>query len=216
MVAHSRLKHAGAGSKKRDRLVKAGRRVSITVYKYDELPKETKQKVLDNHRDINTDYDWWEPESEAMKERFLNDFGLDVDTKTMSFSAERGRDWYLSIGKLYIEDEEQFVKALKKDGNFNEKELYAIKSGDVNITLPERGSHSSFNDVDLEPNDGCRLTEDEQDNLRTKIEGWLKGKEESFLIDIEKSFDYYVSDESIVETIRANEYEFTADGKIFR
>ena len=33
---------------------------TITLYKFDELSEEARQKALDNHRGINVDYNWWE------------------------------------------------------------------------------------------------------------------------------------------------------------
>jgi len=32
----------------------------VKTWKFNELTKDLKQTVIENYRDINTDYDWWD------------------------------------------------------------------------------------------------------------------------------------------------------------
>jgi len=211
MVTRTRLPRKHSSKKK----VRLGRIVTkkYTVYKFDELPKESKEKALRQHGDINVDYDWWDADYEQMTDKFRNDFGIEIDPKTISFSAERGREWYLTIGKMWVSDWKKFMSVIKKEANLNTKEMKNIDEG-VEISFPEQG-RERFNDVSLYPTETCTLTDNEQWALQEKLANWLKTKEGDVLQNLEKSYDYYISDEAIAETFRANDYDFTEDGKIF-
>jgi hypothetical protein len=45
-------------------------------------------------------------------------------------------------------------------------------------------------------------------------EEWNRALLEEYLVILKKEFEYLTSEEAIVETIRANDYEFTEDGKL--
>lgn len=212
MVTRSRLKSAGTGSSKNKK--RLGRVVvkKYTVYKFDELPKETQQKVLDKHRDINTDYDWWDYIYDSIEHDFREKYGIEVDQKKISFSAERGREWYLSIGEMSVSDWKKFMKAVKKEANLNGKELKNIDDEGVIVSFPEQ--RENFNDVSLYPTERATLTVNEQWALQKKLADWLEEKEEKFLKDLEEGYDYNISDESVADTLRANDYEFTKDGEM--
>lgn len=53
----------------------------ITVYKYNELPDESKRKALEKHWGINVDFNWWEGIEEELQYIGLkmDSFGLDRD-----------------------------------------------------------------------------------------------------------------------------------------
>jgi hypothetical protein len=45
---------------------------------------------------------------------------------------------------------------------------------------------------------------------------FLRSILEDYRILLQKDYDYQTSDEAIIETIQANEYEFTENGELFR
>jgi hypothetical protein len=49
---------------------------------------------------------------------------------------------------------------------------------------------------------------------RNESLGWYYDTCRAIYRRLEKEYEYLTSDESIIETIHANEYEFTEDGKI--
>ena len=44
------------------------RTIRTKVYKFDELSEQAKQVAIEEHRDINVDWDWYEPMFEGFKE----------------------------------------------------------------------------------------------------------------------------------------------------
>jgi hypothetical protein len=44
---------------------------------------------------------------------------------------------------------------------------------------------------------------------------FLRGMLREYLKMLQENYDYYTSEEAIIETIRANEYEFTEDGEMY-
>jgi hypothetical protein len=55
--------------------------------------------------------------------------------------------------------------------------------------------------------------EDENEDLTAEYEHDLL---EDYLVMLSNEYDYMTSEQAIVETIEANEYDFTEDGRIFR
>jgi hypothetical protein len=60
-----------------------------------------------------------------------------------------------------------------------------------------------------------QLHEGIDDEISESEEEFLRDLLEDYRIILQKEYDYNTSKEAIIETIEANEYEFTEDGKIF-
>ena len=45
------------------------KKITITLYSFDELPPEVQEKVLDDNRTINVDYGWYDFVYDSWKEK---------------------------------------------------------------------------------------------------------------------------------------------------
>ena len=75
----------------------------------------------------------------------------------------------------------------------------------------------------IEKLNSAEIYGEENYGIQAKIEGEIEESEQEFLSDLledysiilQRESEYLQSRESIIETIEANEYDFTEDGKIY-
>lgn len=197
------------------------REKTITVYKFSELTPTVQERVLDKMRDWQVDdYNWYESEIDYWKEKldligFENaeiafsgfysqgdgaSFTADINSEkifnTLAYCAKRYDDAltiYLAE-KLYQND--GFKMTMKQTNSRYSHE----RTVSVNI------------DIDYRYRDNRFWT-----NIMTDFEYML----DMYRIDLchaiykslETGYEHLTSDESIIEMIKTNEYEFTIDGK---
>ena len=86
----------------------------------------------------------------------------------------------------------------------------------VDWTIIESPSRYGNTRLEYEPNnnrDYRDFTKKQMDILNRAVERFSDKMEEA-LRDLEKNYDYLVSDEAVRETIELNEYTFTENGRI--
>lgn len=199
------------------------RQETVQLYKFDELPEEAKEEVLNKHRFINVNYDWWEfcdwllePTSERRKELGLKDeknmpF---FKYKISSFDLDRGS--YLQLEDVEIENDEAFRRMLGIPWwlwehtyyTFSNNKSYRCGNTDICFELV---------DYDLE-----EISED----IKTYLE-WVS---ENFFDQAKGCWDdimskalgalreeYYASieDDQVADSLIANGYDLTEDGEIW-
>ena len=173
---------------------------AITLYNFDELSESAQDKVVENMWEINVDYDWWEfvyydaesigikiKEFDLYRGTIKGDLWADLLNSINSVLSEHGEstDTY-SVAKSYLEDyEEEYKKWIANQ----EKEGCEDWSED-----------DWYNEFKYS---------EEVDNLALD---YRKDMLETYRVMLNKEYDYLTSKEAIVETILANEYNFTEDG----
>ena len=185
------------------------------VYKFNELSEEAKENAIDKLRDINVDCDgWWEDD-------FLLDIGLPkkivqkIDNGYVMFNWERiyfslDRDRYIQFVNLKIEDKyidlfRQFLgipKALWKNVYYtfsNENNTYYNYNANTYIVF-EHQENKDFTE--------------KQWNILEKAQKKFDDLVFNAWQQLDSQYNYLISDESIIETIEANDYEFTEEGKL--
>lgn len=65
-----------------------------------------------------------------------------------------------------------------------------------------------FNGIDIEDDEA-------DDQFAAQADHFLKSILEDYRIILQKEYEYLTSEEAIVEIIKANEYDFTIDGKLY-
>ena len=162
--------------------------IEIKVYKFDELDKQTQEKVIENYRHINVDdfqwYDW-------IKDDF-NRLGLEIQ------EFDLGRRNYV---KIYIE-------------NFEDTSNYIIEEFGDSVLIKQTAKNYLKELKEIISN----FKEDEDIDRELEIfdEEYQKEYSEDILSYLREDYDYQVSDEAIIETIEANDYNFTWNGEIFK
>lgn len=203
--------------------------IQINLYSFEELDEKAKQKALQAYHDLNTDYYWWD---------FIYDdfvtvcqyLGISVDKKSIAFEGFYSQGDGSSFGA-----EVDFVKLLDNIENETWRE-YAPKQ-EFGFTLPgidkrvltlinntkialaariisrQRG-YGVLTDLGLDYSDD---TGKNHDLIYGELEKWLNGVAEilnAFLYrSLQNEYEYQTTDEAIAESIEANEYCFTVDGK---
>lgn len=168
----------------------------IKVYKFDELAENVQEKVLEKYYDINVDYEWWQ---------FVYEDAENVGLKIEEFDISRGA---YCRGKWSMSGIETAEKILKEHGENcetyqdAEKFLYEVKEA-----RKEFESNPEYDPEYEEFEDTGEYDDMENEFRRTICEDYRRL--------LEKEYEWLTSEEAIVETIKANEYEFTADGELY-
>lgn len=182
------------------------REISVTLYKLNELPKETQQKVIDAWRCDSPEYHWvreWEDTLRA----FAKYFDLTINDYEISPYHSSNVDWDFTYEYRDHEAGERthdiagdaLATVLKSD--YLKKDLLAGNApftgyiGDE-ITLDAIREYMATSIK----HPGYTF----QDLMQDCIDNWLKG--------VIEDMEYQDSDEYVREEIENNDYEFTADG----
>ncbi len=185
------------------------RTIETTVYKFDELSETAKQKALESFYDINVDYEWWE---------FIYDDAKNVGIKITGFDLDRRKN---CEGKFYDDAEEVANKILQEHGDTCEtyKTAKAFLGELANIESRYKGRWSQYNDETPEDE---REYDDFDDYFEQEAEYDIEDAKNDFKKYIfsdyanmlQENYEYLTSEEAIIESIEANEYEFTENGKL--
>lgn len=158
---------------------------SYQVYEFDELSDEAKEKAIQNLADINVDRDWWDSVYYDAE---------NIGLKITSFVLDRSRH---AEGKFILPVYTVIQKILDDHGESCETYKTALQFKDV-LTEEKQYDEEGYVPVEYEEAE----------------EEFLKSLLEDYSIMLQKEYEYLTSDEAIVETIQANDYEFTEDGKL--
>lgn len=198
-----------------------------TVYKFNELSDDAKQHALEKLWDLNVYYDWWD---------FLFDdaadiaemFGLDlrqtrrerVDKTSYykptiyfsGFSSQgdgacfEGRYAYKKGGLKAVMDyapkDEVLHRIVRDLQNLQAKNFFK-----VTFRTYHRGFYNHENCMHLDNYEGCEQYEDDFLEVMRDFARWIYSR-------LEFEYDWLTSEEVILESIEANEYEFTEEGDL--
>lgn len=172
--------------------------VSINIYKFNELSAEAKQTAIENLYDINVDHNWWE---------FVYDDAETIGLKITGFDLDRNN--YCN-GELYESMPEccRLIIANHGEGCSTYKTAIAYLS-DYD-SLVEKYSDGINKDIVADGNE--YEFDKEADELEAEF---LKDILDDYASILQNNYEYLTSDEAIIETIEANDYDFTEDGKLW-
>ena len=170
------------------------RTIEIQLYKFDELSENAKQNALNKYCDINVYHDWYEFTFDDAKE-----IGLKID----SFDLDRNRH---ATGKFLIAANEVAQNIFNNHGE--NTETYKTAASFMEDWQP------IFNDYMNEDSENyeCNDLEDQMNDLENDF---LKSLLEDYSILLQNECEFLQSEEAIKETILCNDYDFTANGKIY-
>lgn len=203
---------------------------TVTSYSFNELTPEAKEKALDNLRTFNVEHDWWGYIDEPVQ---LDGTGIKIDARGMSFDLDRANYIYFSPFQytkkttdgheikgthsgIWVESQKALALALLKDKVITRKQADAVLRDDMvlSIGVKHYGASGAANTLGV-----SALTDKGYDIVETVDEDglndWISERLGSILDGLKKEYYYLMSDEAIIETIEANEYDFTADGKLY-
>lgn len=209
--------------------------IELTVYTFDELDERIKQRVLEKYRDLNVDDNWWDYTYEDVV-RMGAVLGIEIGERTQS--STHGRTWKET--DIYFQCNSSQGDGASFAGTYNykpdavtqiaieapeDKELLRIaqelqvaqvtgvvKYGtSFSATISHEGHSFSLGVVTHDVNDDGSDTYDYEDVHAAIVEAM-----NDFADWIHKQLvaeqGYQMSDEAVIETIRANEWKFDEDG----
>jgi len=171
--------------------------VTINIYQFSELTDEAKENAIKKLCDINVASDWWNSTYEDAAQ---------VNLKIKGFDIDRG----------------SYVKAEFIESANNTAELILMNHGESCETYKTAKTFlQDWNNLVSKYSDGVKtdvVTEDNEydfDNEADDLENeFLESISEDYRIILSKQYDYLTSEDAIIETIEANDYYFTEDGKL--
>lgn len=208
----------------------------IRIYTFAELSDDAKEKAIEACRDYNIHESWYEFTYEDFK-NMCEIFGIDIHEKRRntpsiyfsgfwsqgdgsSFDADvdilkfiaavNGEKWkeYAPLAALDFEKYEIHHSVDRAMGYSDAIEIdftsHAQTRGYYNRydwTFKTHAANNATPLIDAELERICDQTERNMDELNN----WLYRT-------LEREYEYLTSDEAVIETIEANEYEFTEDG----
>lgn len=166
-------------------------RIKVTkteVYKFDELPEDVKDKAIENLYDINVDFDWWDCMYEDAKNVGIEITEFDLYRRTIG-------------GNFLLSADEVAANTIRDHGD--SCETYKTASDFIDAK-----------NADDMPDDDTDEFSEWEDRMLELEEEFHRSIMEDYRILLKQEYEYLTSREAIIETIKANEYEFTLDGKI--
>lgn len=183
---------------------------TYTVYTFDELSDEQKQKAIEHYYDINVDYDWWEfyPEDCAIDLKEFDIYRGDIKIDFVESAQDTAKHIIANHGEksgTYVTSADFLKRDTELAARFDALED-AYRAAEEKYTEdPKRGE--KLDAIDEEQRD----IEEQREQLATEYRTELA---EDVLVLLRNEYDYLTGEEAIAETLRANEYEFTEDGRI--
>ena len=156
----------------------------IKIYLFDELSEKAQEKAIENNREWNVNYDWWDLALED-----FSSYGITVE------EFDLGRSWDI---KLKIEDAEE--AANKIISSWGEGTPFYTTASEF------------LQDIKSARRDAAEgeLLDDLIDDL---IHEFTKELGEEILGLLRADYEYLTSDEAISESLSSNGCEFYEDGR---
>lgn len=170
------------------------RTIRTKVYQFSELSEQAKQKAVEQCSDYNVSHDWWESVYEDAENIGLKITGFDID-----------RASYCK-GNFTLAANEVAANILGQHGE--QCETYKTAASFMEEWQPVFNNYMDESHADYESAESEQKLVDIENDFETNLL-------EDYRIILSKEYDYLTSEEAIIETIEANEYEFKADGTRF-
>ncbi len=203
----------------------------IPVWRFDELPEDLKEKVLQKYRYINVDHEWWD----YLLENFIAEAdmaGILVEYNDISFDiCSRNAHFGVYTHRLSI-DFEKFMTGREKRYlriyNVNYEVSYLPKKVGVwysdfpfarwNHTEGDAVSFTIYFDEEKAERNGYNRVEERIRNILSNA-AWramstLTELCMKYYRTLEKEYEYLTSDKAVAETLRVNEFVFDETGNI--
>lgn len=178
------------------------------LFTFEELDEDQQMDAVNYLCDLNGDFDWWVDELNYWSDQWTDKFGISFDSDHVYFSIDRDNYIQFAKGYIHIEDYRKLAKAL----GLNRSEKYWMKAGYLELYF-ENGrkvTHLEYND--MRPDD--KIKKYRPEGLSIDVDDWFYGLCEELLSMLKKEYEGLTSEEAIIETIKANDYLFTSDGRL--
>lgn len=193
------------------------------VYTFDELSESAKKKAIDKLRDINTNYEWYSGiiEDITVILKILGFSEVDIsfsgfwsqgDGASFTGKYRFNAEWEKALNEYAPNDEKwkEFGIALECASKY----LQERGEGSIEAEI-SRSSHHYYHENTVSFNVYssedmyASIPDDEEDSFKDTCKNIMR----HIYKILEEEYVYLSSDEVVIETIKANEYEFMEDGR---
>jgi len=215
-------------------------KVEVTLFKFNELSDDAKENAIERFRDINIDHEWYDFTIEAAKQ-IGETLGIEIENVYFSGFYSQGdgacfegsytynKDWKANLTDHVGGDD---LQALIKIGEALEAAQKDARYS-LEATMKHDGHHYYYNsgcmDVHIEADSdkwipvehlmgeeaAFKLMEDAVENNHDHLKDTLRSFADWIYRNLEKEYEYLTSDEAVIESIEANEYDFDEDGELW-
>ena len=167
-------------------------------YQFSELSDEAKETAINKLWDLNVDYEWWESVYEDAARIGLKITGFDIDRG--NYCKGELKDNAPEVARLIMVEHGKDTPTYKLAVSFlaDYDKLVEKYSDGENLNVVAEDNEYDF--------------DQDADELEGEFERALLTEYQSIL---SQEYDYLTSREAIVESIEANQYDFTEDGQLF-
>lgn len=180
------------------------KKITIMGYTIKELEPKVRQEVIDKHCEINTNYDWYDGCYEGFHET-LAEYGLEC--KNFGWDLYHNEFEFNNLG---IENRSLLLSKLEIGKYLIPLQMATNGEYDIDIDLKDKC-------VIIDIQDDTNIKREElteiEDAISETINNLVEKLEEDFLKILKDDYDYATSEEAIVESLEANDYLFTKEGK---
>ena len=219
------------------------RTIQVKLYKFNELGKEAKEKVLEKHREWNVEFDeWYDCLFENWKEK-LDKVGFEdakiefsgfwsqgdgacftahcnmanllsryLHSKTLVNFIMENVDMSASIETMNHHYSHANTKNFQLNWDSTQSLAKVLKAptADLPLLLGEDMDESDKNIYELRVKK--QIGPIDMDKLQEDLEEYRTDLCNEIYRDLEKEYNYLTSDEAVIESLEANDREFTVDG----
>ena len=196
--------------------------ITIQAYKFSELNKEAKEKVLNKFSDINVNYDWWEFEVDDLAAHIKEKLNLEFESKDILFEMFSRRN------SVYIKSKEVISALSQKYSKLNNFELpdkfglfCNYLGGGISSGLHKSEYREEYIELGSEYNDSEDIDREfeivENNRISESIINDLNGLQEllrTFYNNLYEEYNHLTSEEAIKDTLEANGYMFKENGSV--
>lgn len=174
------------------------RTVEIKVYSFNELSEEAKQNAINSLSDINVDYDWWQYTYDDAERVYL--ILTEFDLGRANYCKGKLKYSAIDTAEEILKEHGEQCDTYKLAKQFTEdwSKLVAKYSDGIETNQVAEGNEYDFD---------CEADELEDEFLKDLLE--------EYRVILSNEYEYLTGEEAIIETIKANEYEFTEEGELF-
>lgn len=168
--------------------------IEVKLYQFSELSDEAKKNAIEKLSDINVEFAWWLLAYEDAER---------IGLKITSFDLDQNRH---AEGHFLLSPAEVAQNIFNNHGV--NCETYKTAQSFINEWQPLFANYLDEGNEDYENRESEYKLQDMEDDF-------LKSLLEDYSIMLQNECEYLQTDEAIIETIEANEYDFTEDGKLY-
>jgi len=171
------------------------RTTTTNICKFNELSETAKQNAVNELSDINVDHNWWEGTYE------------DADFIGISIKAF---DIYRHDITIEVSDIQQTANDILKEHG-ETCDTYKLAKEFIEDSDKLVSKYSDGVQTDRVSEDNIDAFDEDNQELEAQF---VKQLGECYLTILREEYEYRTSEEAIIETIEANDYEFTEGGEL--